>query len=65
MACVYLQVHAEKTEEFLNGKCLDNEKDFQAALQILEGELNPEFGLMSPDEEYLKSVAQGLLYKVL
>jgi len=56
-------VHAEETESFLENANLADEKQFQQALDVLQGELNPQMDLMAPDEEYLTSVAKGLLYK--
>jgi len=56
-------IHAEKTEEFLENKHLNDGKEFQDALKILDEELNPESDYLNPDSEYLKSVAKGLLYK--
>ena len=57
-------VHAEETESFLENANLADEKQFQQALDVLQGELNPQMDLMAPDEDYLTSVAKGLLYKV-
>ena len=67
------QIHAEKTEEFLNGKNLGDEKGLQEAMKVLEEdltasddweELNAEEDWLNPDIHYLRSVAQGLIYKV-
>lgn len=58
------QIHAEKTERFLIGKRLDDAEEFQAALKVLDEELNPEEDLQGPGSDYLKTVAQGLFYKV-
>lgn len=56
-------IHASETEHFLSDKCLDDEKIFQGALNVLEQELCPEEHLLNPDSDYLKCVAQGLFYK--
>ena len=57
-------MHAIQTENYLNGKKLGDLETFQAALKLLDDELNPEQELLNPDAHYLKTVAQGLLYKV-
>jgi xanthine dehydrogenase/oxidase len=59
-----LQVHAIETENFLADKFLDDEMTFQNALKVLDQELCPEEHLLNPDSDYLKTVAQGLFYKV-
>lgn len=62
-----------KTEEFLNGKNIGDEKGLQEVMKVLEEdltasddweELNAEEDWLNPDIHYLKSVAQGLTYKV-
>lgn len=60
----YFQTHASKTEEFLSDKTIDQDI-FQASLKVLDQELNPEDVLLNPDVHYLKTVAQGLFYKVV
>jgi len=56
-------IHAEQTENCLENKDLADEKDFQQALDVLDGELKPQMDLTAPDNDYLKTVAKGLLYK--
>ena len=46
------------------GKSVADESDFQSAVKLLDQELIPEEELLNPDGKYLKTVAQGLLYKV-
>lgn len=58
------KIHASETENLLSDKCLDDEKIFRGALNVLEQELCPEEHLLNPDSDYLKCVAQGLFYKV-
>ncbi len=57
----------------MNVNNLYDEKGFQEVLKVLEEdltanedweELNPEDDWLNPDINYLKSVAQGLIYKV-
>jgi xanthine dehydrogenase/oxidase len=60
-----VQVHAVQTENYLNGKKLGDLDTFQSALKLLNEELNPEEELLKPDSDYLKTVAQGLLFKVI
>ena len=43
---------------------LDNQK-FDSALDVLNNELEPEVSLLGPGANYLKTVAKGLLYKVI
>jgi len=57
-------IHAEETEISLENQSLADEKEFQRALNALEAELNPQMDLTAPNEDYLNSVAKGLLYKV-
>lgn len=58
------QVHASETENLLANKFIDDEMTFQNALKVLDQELCPEENLLNPDSDYLKTVAQGLFYKV-
>jgi xanthine dehydrogenase/oxidase len=48
----------------LADKFLDDETTFQNALKVLDQELCPEEHLLNPNSDYLKTVAQGLFYKV-
>jgi len=62
--CLKKKIHATKTEEFLTGKNIGDELEFQSAIKILDQELLPQKEWLNPDPSYLISVAQGLLYKV-
>ncbi|XP_049801265.1 uncharacterized protein LOC126236198 isoform X3 [Schistocerca nitens] len=56
-------VHAENTEEYLNGKNLYDVSVLQEALQILDSELQLDHILPDPSPEYRKLLAQSLFYK--
>ncbi|CAG7709161.1 unnamed protein product, partial [Allacma fusca] len=55
-------VHASSTEEFLNGKKL-NDKALQGAMKTLEREVNPSVNPTEGGSVYRKRLAQALLYK--
>ena len=59
-----IQSHATKTEEFLTGKAVGDQKVLQGAVEVLERELAPNEDPLEPSIQYRKTVAQGLLYKV-
>lgn len=59
------KVHAARTEDFLADTIVEDEGVFKKALEILSGELSPEINPIGPGSEYIKAVAQGLLYKVI
>ncbi|BES97399.1 2 iron, 2 sulfur cluster Hypothetical protein [Nesidiocoris tenuis] len=56
-------VHASKTEEFLTGKPLLDNRTIKEALEILQTELNPNLVLPDPSPDYRKGLAVSLLYK--
>ena len=58
-------VHAIKTENFLNGKCLNDPKTLDGALKTLSEELNPHPDLLEAEPIYRKNLALGLLYKTI
>ncbi|CAG7832627.1 unnamed protein product, partial [Allacma fusca] len=55
-------VHAYSTEEFLNGKTL-NDTTLQGAMKTLEREVNPDVNPTEGGSVYRKILAQALLYK--
>ncbi|XP_075216126.1 xanthine dehydrogenase-like [Lycorma delicatula] len=58
-------VHAERTETFLQGKRLLDEKVVQGALSTLSSELNPIYVPPDASAEYRKGLAISLFYKFI
>ncbi|XP_062550714.1 uncharacterized protein LOC134215573 [Armigeres subalbatus] len=56
-------VHAEKTEEFLNGKTFFSNETLQGALHALSKEIQPDWVLPDASPEYRKKLALALFYK--
>ena len=56
--------HAKKTEEYLIGKNIFNDKNLQGALKVLSSELKPVEILGEPSVQFRKKLALGLFYKV-
>jgi len=56
-------IHAEKTEKFLVGENLFENKSLQNALTILNDEIKPDFVLPDASSEYRKNLALSLFYK--
>ncbi|PSN56312.1 hypothetical protein C0J52_07515 [Blattella germanica] len=57
------KIHAENTENYLNGKNLFDQKVLQTALHILEMELSPQQVLPGASSEYKRKLACALFYK--
>ncbi|KAJ8879706.1 hypothetical protein PR048_020314 [Dryococelus australis] len=58
-------IHATKTEDYLNGKVIYDEKVMKEAIRILDTELNPVAEPPDASPEYRKGLAKALLYKFL
>jgi len=55
--------HATQTENFLMDRNMNDNAVFQQAVQILQGELEPEYDPVLASPEYRKQLALGLFYK--
>ena len=56
--------HAELTEQFLEGKRLDDDGVLQEALNLLDNEVDPEDDPVLASVEYRKHLVKALFYKV-
>lgn len=56
--------HATKTEKYLIGKNIFNDKNLQEAIKVLSSELVPVEILGEPTVQFRKKLALGLFYKV-
>jgi len=57
--------HATEAEKFLNGKFLTDSQTLRGLMEVLNGELSPDFIPPEASPEYRKNLAKGLFYKVL
>lgn len=58
------EYHARKTEKYLIGKNIFNDKNLQEAIKVLSSELLPVEILGEPSIQFRKKLALGLFYKV-
>ena len=58
-------IHAKETEKYLREKTFISNDTFQGAINILDGELNPNSQLPEASTEYRKNLAIGLFYKCI
>ena len=56
--------HATQTENFLMDRNMNDNAVFKEAVEILKGELIPEYDPVLASPEYRKQLALGLFYKV-
>ncbi|KAL1140403.1 hypothetical protein AAG570_000335 [Ranatra chinensis] len=58
-----LFLHADKTEDYLEGKCLMDNSVLKGALESIESQLHPDHILPDASPAYRKGLAQSLFYK--
>lgn len=61
----FSQLHASETENFLVGKSIFDKDVVEEALVKLDGEMKPDHVLPDYSPQFRKTLAEGLLFKVL